>query len=123
MKDECQGHIMREFIGLKPKMYSFVHEKKTVQNDNELICMEEKKRAKGVSKVVVQSSIHHENYKSCLFYREFQKESMVAFRSLNHQIYTIVLNKTSLSPYDDKRHILDDGIHTLAHGHYRTRDV
>lgn len=54
MKDECQGHIMREFIGLKPKMYSFVHEKKTVQNDNELICIEEKKRAKGVSKVVVQ---------------------------------------------------------------------
>lgn len=72
MKDECQGHVMREFIGLKPKMYSFVHENKTVQNDNELICMEEKKRAKGVSKAVVQSSIHHENYKSCLFYREFQ---------------------------------------------------
>lgn len=30
MKDECQDHIMREFIGLKPVMYSFVHEKKTV---------------------------------------------------------------------------------------------
>lgn len=96
---------------------------KIVQNENEFIWMEEKKRAKGVSKVVMQLSIHRENYKSCLFNREFQMDSMVTFRSFNHQIYTIVLNKTSLSPFDDKRHILDDGIHTSAHGHYRTRDV
>lgn len=29
MKVKCQGHIVQEFIGLKPKIYSFVHEKKT----------------------------------------------------------------------------------------------
>lgn len=85
--------------------------------------MEEKKRAKGVSKVVVHSSINHENYKSCLINREVEKDSMVTFRSFNHQIYTIVLNKTSLSPFNNKRHILDDGIHTLAHGHFKTRNV
>lgn len=39
MKDECQGN-MREVIGLKPKMYNFVHENKTVQNENEFICKE-----------------------------------------------------------------------------------
>lgn len=96
---------------------------KIVQNENEFIWMEEKKRAKGVSKVVMQLSIHHENYKSCLFNREFQMDSMVTFRSFNHQIYTIVLNKTTLSPFDDKSHILDDGIHTLAHGHFRTHEM
>ncbi|XP_061187991.1 uncharacterized protein LOC133196056 [Saccostrea echinata] len=120
MKDECQGHIMREFVGLKPKMYSFIYEKKIVQNENEFICQEEKKRAKGVKKAVVQSSIQHENYKNCLLKKEFQMESMVTFRSFNHHIYTVVLNKTSLSPFDDKRHILQDGIHTLAHGHFKT---
>lgn len=101
-------------------MYSFVYE---TQNKNEIVCQEEKKRAKGVSKVVVQSNILHENYRQCLLNREFQMESMVTFRSFNHQIFTIVLNKTSLSPFDDKRHILEDGIHTLAHGHCKTCPV
>lgn len=117
MKDECSGHVMREFVGLKPKMYSFVYEKKIPQSQN--IYQEEKKRAKGVSKVVVQSNIQHENYKNCLVNRKIQMESMVTFRSQSHQIYTVVLNKTSLSPFDDKRHILADGIHTLAHGHFK----
>lgn len=36
--------------------------------------MEEKKRAKGVGKVVVQSNIPHEDYKSCLFKRDFQMD-------------------------------------------------
>lgn len=67
--------------------------------------------------------IHHENHKNCLFNREFQKDSMATFRSFNHKIYTIVLNKTSLSSFDDKIHILDDGIHTLALGHFKTRDA
>ena len=31
-------------------------------------------------------------------------------------MYTYVGNKTSLSAFDGKRYILDDGIHTLAHG-------
>lgn len=117
MKDECSGHVMREFVGLKPKMYSFVYEKKIPQSQN--IYQEEKKRAKGVSKVVVQSNIQHENYKNCLVNRKIQMEAMVTFRSQSHQIYTVVLNKTSLSPFDDKRYILADGIHTLAHGHFK----
>ena len=28
-------------------------------------------------------------------------------------------NKLALSPFDDKRHICGDGIHTYAHGYYR----
>ena len=36
-----------------------------------------------------------------------------------HIINTIKQNKISLSPFDDKRYILDDKIKTLAHGHYK----
>jgi hypothetical protein len=117
MKDECQGHVMREFVGLKPKMYSFTFEKKVIEEDKQVYLREEQKRAKGVSRTVVQSNIQHENYRTCLFNKESQMERMVTFRSYHHQVHTIVLNKTTLSPFDDKRHILDDGIHSLAHGH------
>jgi hypothetical protein len=32
--------------------------------------------------------------------------------------WVIDMNKVSLSAYDDKRYILDDGISEDAHGHY-----
>ena len=41
-------------------------------------------------------------------------------QSRNHEITTIQQQKIALSAYDNKRWILDDGIHTLAHGHFHT---
>ena len=35
------------------------------------------------------------------------------------RFYTEEVNKIALCPSDDKRHILEDGVHTLALGHYR----
>ena len=37
--------------------------------------------------------------------------------SERHNIASYVINKISLSCYDDKRFILNDGINTLAYGH------
>ena len=34
-----------------------------------------------------------------------------------HKIGTYEIDKTSLSCSDDKRHVLDDGVHTLAYFH------
>ena len=39
-------------------------------------------------------------------------------KSEEHNIYTVEQNKISLSSYDDKRHLNNNGIKTLAHGHY-----
>ena len=44
-------------------------------------------------------------------------------RSYKHIIKTIEINKKCLSGYDDKRYILPNGIHTLAHGHFRIEDL
>ena len=46
---------------------------------------------------------------------------MNMIRSEKHKLYTVTQNKTSLSAYDDKRYILDDGISTLPYGHYSLR--
>ena len=42
---------------------------------------------------------------------------MDVLQSMGHQIYGPHLNKTSLSPFDSKRFILDNGNDTLAYGH------
>jgi UDP-N-acetyl-D-mannosaminuronic acid transferase (WecB/TagA/CpsF family) len=43
------------------------------------------------------------------------------FRTKTHNIYTAEQNKKALSAYDDKRFILEDGINTLAWGHYQIK--
>ena len=44
---------------------------------------------------------------------------MNVIRSYKHEVYTEEVNKIALSSSDDKRHILDDGVHTLALGYYK----
>jgi len=48
---------------------------------------------------------------------------MDTLRSENHRIYGQHLNKVSLSPFDSKRWIHENGIQTLAHGHKDTIKV
>ena len=45
---------------------------------------------------------------------------MNVIRSHKHEVYTETVNKVALSCEDDKRVILENGIHTLAIGHYKT---
>ena len=42
---------------------------------------------------------------------------MRKIQSKKRKIGTYEINKTSLSCFDDKRFVLDDGIHTLAYLH------
>ena len=47
---------------------------------------------------------------------------MVAFnviRSHCHRIVSATVEKAGLCCFDDKRYVLDDGVYTLAHGHWR----
>ena len=95
---------MTEFIGIRPKMYSFVGE-------------ESGKRAKGVKKSVLKQTITHDDYRSCLFEKEVFLRDMPGLRSRAHTIYGETVHKVALAPLDTKRYILDDGITTLAFGH------
>ena len=60
-----------------------------------------------------------EENKKCLTDRKPQVRKMNVIRSYGHEVYTEEVNKVALSADDDKRHILEDGINTLALGHYR----
>ena len=110
-KDEAVGKNIKEFVGLRAKLYSFIME------DGK-----ENKRCKGVKKQVVESSITHEDYKTCLRTGKEQLRKQNILRSYEHEVFTEEINKIALSALDDKRHILSDGIHTLAWGHYKIKN-
>ncbi|XP_042895725.2 uncharacterized protein [Parasteatoda tepidariorum] len=106
MKDENSGKIMTEFIGLRAKMYALKVSEKVI------------KKSKGVKKCVVKNRISFEDYKECLFNKSDHFRTMNLIRSTKHNIFSVQVNKKSLSASDDKRYILEDGIHTRALGHY-----
>ena len=47
---------------------------------------------------------------------------MNVIRSHKHDIYTEEINKIALSAEDEKRVVLEDGIKTLAFGHYKLQN-
>ena len=63
------------------------------------------------------------NYKETLFSNKQMHHKMKTIRSQNHQLGSYEINKVSLSCFDDKRYILEDGITSYAYGHYNTKHL
>ena len=101
MKDEFGGIIIDEFVGLKSKMYAI-----------KKINGRESNTTKGVS-----IATEFNEFKDVLFNKEIIRHKMKRIQAKKHKIRTYEINKTSLSCFDDKRFILDNGIHTLAYFH------
>ncbi|XP_019700896.2 uncharacterized protein LOC109504655 [Harpegnathos saltator] len=108
MKDENNGAIMTEFVGLRAKMYALKVDSK---NDT--------KKAKGVKTNVVARTITFDDYMQCLRDEVEKQRHQSCIRSEMHKVYTVSELKTALSPYDDKRYIVPDSTDTLPWGHYR----
>ena len=106
-KDEAAGVPICEFVGLRSKMYSYMKDNQTGG-----------KTAKGIKKNVIKKNIRHENYKDTLFNNKQMYHKMNTIKSQNHQLGSYEINKVSLSCFDDKRYILENGIKSYAYGHY-----
>ena len=107
-KDEAAGIPVTEFVGLRSKMYSYTLDNKQT-----------KRTAKGIKKNIIQNNLSHDNYKKVLLSDEQIHHSMKTIRSVNHQLSSYELNKISLSCFDDKRYIHENGITSFAYGHYK----
>lgn len=110
-KDELKGQIITEFVGLRSKMYCV-----RIYGDEK-----EMKKAEGVKTYVLKNSITFDDYVKCL--NNIDKDFVISrsqntIRSINHHVYSIKQSKIALSPYDNKRYICADKIHTLPWGHY-----
>ncbi|XP_060515913.1 uncharacterized protein LOC132695588 [Cylas formicarius] len=104
MKDENNGRIMHEFIGLKSKMYAIKlyysnveREKSSNKKEVETI-----KKAKGITGSSLKT-ITFEDYYNCLFDKTQMYTNEHLFRSKNHEVFTVNQRKIVLTPFDDKR--------------------
>ena len=68
---------------------------------------------------MIEKEITHEHYKEALIERKQFMHKMKILRSGGHEMYGMCMNKISISPFDTKRWIADDGIRTQAYGHFR----
>ena len=65
----------------------------------------------------------HEDYKNTLLNEEQMRHKMRTIRSVKHKLQSFEINKISLSCFDDKRYILNDGINSYAYGHYKIKYI
>ena len=105
LKDEFNGEIISVFVGLKSKMYSLVS-----------VDGKEVKKAKRVIRGTAENA-SHKKFVDFLFSGKVVRHSMKRIQSTFRRIGTYNLSKISLSCFDYKRYILDDGINSLAYFH------
>ena len=102
MKDVSDWKIIGEFVGLKSKMYSI---KKNIDG-------KESNMEKGVN-----ITNEFNEFRDTLFNKKIIRHKMRRIQGKKHKMRTYEINKISLSIFDDKRFVVDDGIHTLAYFH------
>ena len=99
MKDEFGRVIINEFVGLKSKRYSI-----------KKIDGKESNTAKEVN-----IATKFKEFKDVLFNKKIIRLKMKRIQAKKHKIGTYEIDKISLSCFDDKRYVLDDGIVTLVY--------
>ena len=108
-KDELNGLHLAEFIGLRAKCYSLLYD----QN-------KEKQTAKGTKSAVKKALLRHHHYFDVLTNLSTVKVTQNVIKSRKHDVGSYHQTKTSLTAFDTKRWICNDGVNTLAYGHYET---
>ena len=102
MKDETAGAAIEEFVGLKPKRYSYL------VDDNS-----EHKKAKDVSRNIF-ATISHNEYKDFLLNKKCLRHLINRIQNKDHKKGTYKINKISLSCFDDQIYIQNNECDRLA---------
>ncbi|CAD6225170.1 GSCOCG00011823001-RA-CDS [Cotesia congregata] len=122
MKDENNGKIMSEFVGLRAKLYAFQIYKsgegqiQAYESDEEIKDDMVKMRAKGVKKSTLRTKTF-DDYRQCLFDNIRVTKDEYVIKSRNHEVNTLFQTKLALSWEDDKRQLLKNSTDTLPWGY------
>ena len=94
MKDEYKGIPTNKFFGLKLKMHCMLSD--------------ESNTAKGVN-----TALELKEFEDTFLNKKVIRHKRKRIQSKKHKTGTYEIRKTSLSCFDNKRIVLDDGINTL----------
>ena len=81
----------------------------------------DKMKAQGIAKVYQQHKLRHRHFLRALRKKEITSAKFWQIMSNVHNLKTVLFNKSVLNPNDCKHFVLDNGIATLAYGHYSLR--
>lgn len=110
-QDETQGQPIKEFIGLRSKLYSIL------LSDDKW-----KYATAGVKSHVTARQLHHNDFHDVLQGKVTTVSvNQNSIRAYKHKLYSIAQQRVGLSCIDNKRFVLEDGVHTRAHGHWRNK--
>ena len=114
-KDELNSVPMQQFVGLRPKCYTFLCTGKVSNNLLQHTNPVEKKTAKGVKRMVMDAHLHFEYYLDTLknFHTNLCRQNLI--KSTLHTVRTVRMCKVGLTAYDTKRWMCEDTIHTIVH--------
>ena len=96
-KDELNSLIITEFIGLKPKMYSFNYIDNNIILNNNI--------HKGVKKSIC---LKHNEYKRSLYKEELIYKEFYNVQLNKQNIYLDKINKIALNPFESKRYWINN---------------
>ena len=82
---------------------------------------DKKATAKGINKNTKDDVLTHQNYKDSLFNQQQMTHTMVRIAQEKHKLYTMEIEKKSLSPFNGKKYITREGDNFLSYsyGHYK----
>ena len=139
-KDELNSLMITEFIGLKPKMYSFEYIDNNIKINrctkceydeyNDIIINENDKRIilkyDEYDNMVVNNNIHkgikksislkHDEYKRSLYKEEILNKESYNLQLNKQNVYLDKINKITLNPFESKRYWIDN-INSLPYGY------
>ena len=111
MKDENPSQFIKEFIGLRSKLYVI----KTADNHEEKKCKGYKRSFRDIYLSFEQYEDFHENL-------NLHRLPLVTIRGIDHQLYTVLQNKIVLNNFDSKMYICNCNIHTYFYGSKDLKD-
>ena len=121
MKDECKGNQLVNFVGLRPKLYSM--QKLEFNKNTETLELTSDIKGKGLTKAVRTKQLKFEDFEKCVKDQQVRTVTQRTIRSSFHKIDSYETNKIGLCATNDKRWISEDVVSTLAHGHYKLRNL
>ena len=117
LKIEDNGHRFTEFVGLRPKMYYLVDEKRVIRNaakvvPRNMVIYGEKMSVKNIE--FFERALETESPKDAVIEGFFKR-----INNYGLDITTKEQTKTLMPCTDHKRWIMEDNVYTLAFMHYR----